>query len=270
MSGGERPPHAVLVRSPEDFSAPAVAAVLAQRAAVPVLDMIPVARRSWGLVAESLPAVEAEELAAALSAAGQDSVAVPTGLLEEVPPFVCATKAAFTSEGFDLLAGRENAAPESFSWTRLALLCAAALEVRHVSTPAGSSGVEMAERAVRLGLTLATGIPLMKGKSETKRTIESRDRRLVLDLVFSGPARRVRVDAEEFDYSVLGPRKGYGAELNFLALLEDLAARASKALRGRGTRALLARRPSADSLYESFDDLGREERWLLSLSALRA
>jgi len=33
---------------------------------------------------------------------------------------------------------------------------------------------------------------------------------------------------------------------------------------------LLARRPAAESLYESFDDLGREERWLATLTALRA
>ena len=83
-------------------------------------------------------------------------------------------------------------------------------------------------------------------------------------------AARVRVDSADFDYSVLGPRKGYGAELNFTALLEDLTSRAPQALRGRGTRALLGRKPSAESLYESLDDLGREERWLSSLAALRA
>ena len=116
---------------------------------------------------------------------------------------------------------------------------------------------------------MATGIPLMKKKTEVKRTVETRDRRLFLDLVFTGPARRVRVDAAEFDYSVLGPRKGYGAELNFIALLEDLTSRAPKALSGRGTRALLGRRSSSESLYESFEDLAREERWLLSLAALR-
>ena len=65
-------------------------------------------------------------------------------------------------------------------------------------------------------------------------------------------------------------RMRYGAELNFSALIEDLTSRAPKALRGRGTRAILGRRPSAETLYESVDDLGREERWLLSLSALNA
>ncbi len=63
---------------------------------------------------------------------------------------------------------------------------------------------------------------------------------------------------------------GYGAETNFHALLEELVARAPAALRGKGTRAMLARRPAGDSFYESLDDLEREERWLLTLAALKA
>ena len=194
---------------------------------------------------------------------------MPTGLLEDVPAPVSATKAVFAAAGFELVAGRENVPPETFAWSRLAVLGAAALEVRLTKMVTESTGPAMGEQALRLGLTLATGIPLLKKKVETKRTVETRDRRLFLDLVFAGPARRVRVDAGEFDYAALGPRKGYGAELNFIALLEELTSRAPKALLGRGTRALLGRRPSAESLYESFEDLGREERWLLSLSALQ-
>lgn len=270
MSGGERPAHAVLLRHPEAFSVPALAAVLARRARVPALDMIPAARKGWGLAAESLPAAEAEALAAALTAAGLDALAVPANLLEEVPAAVSATKAGFSRDSFELVAGREHAAPESFAWARLTLICAAAVEVRRVATVTETTGPAMAEQAVRLGLTMATGLPLIKKKVEVQRQVETRDRRLFLDLVFTGPARRVRVDAGEFDYSVLGPRKGYGAELNFSALIEDLTSRAPKALRGRGTRAILGRGPSAETLYESVEDLGREERWLLSLSALNA
>jgi hypothetical protein len=187
------------VRSPADFSIPAVAEVLAKRAGVPVLDMIPAVRKGWGLVAESLPAAVAQSLAAELKAAGQDALAVPSNLLEELPACVSATKADFTPESFDLVAGLEGALAERLLWPRLALICAAALETRISTTvvePRG--GAQRAEQAVRLGLSLATGLPLMK-KAEVQRVVETRDRRMFMDLVFTGPARRLR-GRRRFDY----------------------------------------------------------------------
>jgi hypothetical protein len=144
------------------------------------------------------------------------------------------------------------------------------MEIRSTTTVTETAPVQLAETAVRLGLTMATGLPLMKGKAQVKRTVEVRDRALMLDLLFVEPGRRLRVDSRAFDYSLLGARMGYGAETNFLALVAELADRAPRALRGKGTRAMLARRPAAESRYESLDDLEREERWLLSLSVLRA
>ncbi len=258
-----RPPHAVLVRSPEKFLPTAVASVLARRAKAPALDFIGPVRRSWGLIAESLTAADAEALAAGWTAAGQAALAAPASLLEAPPPPVPAAKAELSGDGFD-------AAGERLSWTRLAALCAAGLEIRAAKTVAETAPMEMGERAVRLGLTMATGIPLMGSKKEVKRVVETRDRALTLDLLFVGPARRIRVEAQAFDYSLLGSKMGYGAEMNFQILLAELAARAPGALRGQGTRALLARRPAGESRYESLDDLEREERWLLTLASLRA
>ncbi|MFI5345789.1 MAG: hypothetical protein ACHQ51_05390 [Elusimicrobiota bacterium] len=270
MTGGERPPHAVLVRSPEKFSAAAVAGVLARRAKAPALDFAGPARRAWGVAAEALPAGEAEALAADLSAAGQEALAVPSSLIEAPAEPVLVSKAELSADGFDVTAGRANAAPERLSWARLVAICAGGVEERSSKTVTESSPVEMGEQAVRLGLTMATGIPLMKSAVKKQRVVETRDRALALDLLFLEPSRRVRVDARAFDFSLLGDKMTYGAETNFLALVEELVSRAPRALRGKGTRALLARRPAGDSLYEGFDDLAREERWLLTLAALRA
>ena len=270
MSEGGRPPHAVLVRSPEKFLPTAVASVLAKRAKAPALDFVAPVRRSWGVIAESLPAEAAEELAAELTSGGQPALAAPSSLLEAPPPPVLVAKAEFSGDGFDVVSGRANAAPERLSWTRLSALCAAGLEVRTSKTVTETAPMEMGEKAVRLGLTMATGIPMMGSKKEVKRVVETKDRALMLDIVFLGPARRLRVDAHAFDYSLLGPKMGYGAEVNFHAFLAELAARAPGALRGKGTRAMLARRPAGESAYESIDDLEREERWLITLAALRA
>jgi stage V sporulation protein SpoVS len=268
MSGADRPPHAVLVRSPQAFSPTAVAAVLARRAGAPALDFVASARRGWGVAAESLPAAEAEALAAALTAAGQAALAAPASLLEEPVEAETVAKAEFSGDGFDLVAGPEHLAPERLSWSRLAAVCAAGLTTTTKKTV--SEGGDMAGKAVRLGLTMATGIPIPLGGGEKKRVIESRDRALLLDLLFVEPARVLRVEGERFDYSLLGDRMVYSAEVNFSLLLAELASRAPRALRGKGSRAMLAKRPAAESLYESLEDLKREQRWLLSLAALKA
>jgi hypothetical protein len=128
--------------------------------------------------------------------------------------------------------------------------------------------MDIKERAVRLGLTMATGIPMMGGKKEVTRVVETRDRALTLDLLFLNPSRRFRIEARSFDYSLLGPKMAHAAEVNFGILLEELVKRSTVALRGRGTRAMLAKTP--DSRYDSLADLEREERWLLTLAALKA
>ena len=270
MNEAGRPPHAVLVRSPEKFLPTAVASVLAKRAKAPVLDYVAAARRAWGLIAESLPAADAEALAADLTAAGQTALAAPSSLLETPPTPIQVAKAELSGDGFDVVSARANEPPERLSWTRLAALCAAGLEVRTTTTVTETVQMAAGEKAVRLGLTMATGIPMMGSKKEVKRVVETRDRALMLDLLFLGPARRLRIDARAFDYSLLGPKMGYGAEANFHALLEELSARAPGALRNKGTRAMLARRPAGESRYESLDELEREERWLLTLASLRA
>jgi hypothetical protein len=270
MSEGARPPHAVLARSPEKFLPTAIASVLAKRAKAPALDFVAPVRAAWGVVAESLPAADADSLAAELTAAGQAAVAVPSTLLEPPPPPVQVTKAELSGDGFDVVSGRANAEPERLSWTRMAALCAAGLDVRTSKTVTETAPMELGEKAVRLGLTMATGIPLMGSKKEVKRVIETRDRALMLDMIFLEPARRLRIDARAFDYSLLGPKMAHAAEVNFSVLLEELASRAPRALRGKGTRAFLNKRPAGESRYESLDDLEREERWLLTLAALKA
>jgi hypothetical protein len=217
-----------------------------------------------------LSASDAQALAADLTAAGQDAVAVPDRLLETPPAPIGVSKAELSPEGFEILVGRANAAPERLAWSRLAAVCAASVEERSSKTVTETKPTEVAEQAVRLGLTMATGLPLMKSSSKVTRVVETRDRALVLDLLFLEPARRLRVDPRAFDFSCLGAKMTYGAESNLLALAAELTERAPRALRGKGTRALLGRRPSAESMYESLDDLAREERWLLNLVALRA
>ncbi|MBI4061269.1 MAG: hypothetical protein HY403_07545 [Elusimicrobia bacterium] len=267
MSGAARPPHAVLLRRPASFDARAVAAVLAARGSLPAETLLPAVRRSWGIVAEPSAAEEAEALAAALSAAGRAAVAAPVSLLEEPPAAVVVTKADLSGDGFDVLEGRAGAERRRLSWTHLCVLSAGV--VTETARKTVTEAPSLAEKSVRLGMTLATGLPLLGAKGRTRQVAEER-RTSFIDLVFVAPARRARILAAEFDYAALGPKMSYSAELNFRALAAELAARAPGALRGRGARALLAKAPSGELAYESFEDVQREERWLLALAALKA
>lgn len=265
MSADARPPHAVLLRAPARFDAKVVAAVLAARGQLPAESWLPVVRRYWGIVGEPSAAEEAEELAAALTAAGHPAVAVPVGLLEEPPAATLVTRAELSGDGFDVVAGRAGAEPQRLVWTHMKVLSAGA--VTETSSKTVTEGPSAGEKAVRLGATLVTGIPMMGGKTKTRQVSEER-RIPFIELLFVAPARRIRIYAAEFDYTVLGPKMSYSAELNFRALVSELAARAPGALRGKGARALLAKAPSGELSYESFEDVQREERWLLALDAL--
>jgi hypothetical protein len=180
---------------------------------------------------------------------------------------VLATKAELSGDGFDLNAGKAGAARERHSWAHLRALCAGTIETRTTKTV--EEGPSAAERAVRLGLTLTTGLPLAGGGTKAAR-VEETSRRSVIELSFVEPARRVRVFADDFDYSLLGPAMAYSAELNFRLLVARLRDAAPRALRGRGARAILDKRPSGETIYASLEDLARELRWLTALAVLGA
>lgn len=262
-----RPPHAVVVRAPASFDARVVAAALARRSPLPAESLLPSVRRSWGIVAEPSSAEDAETLAAELTAAGLSAVAVPVSLLEEPPAAIVVTKAELAGDGFDVTAGRAGAERERLVWTHLKVLAAGA--VTETGTKTVPEGRSAAEKAVRLGATLVTGLPLLGGATKTRQVPEEK-RTPFIELVFAAPARRVRILAAEFDYTALGLKMSYSAELNFRALVAELAARAPGALRAKGARALLAKAPSGELSYDSFDDVRAEERWLLALDVLGA
>ena len=267
MDAGARPPHAVLLRELARFDAPSVAVVLATRSKLTSENLLPVVRRSWGIVAEPSSAEEAEALASALSAAGRSAIAVPVSLLEEPAPAVLVTKGELAGDGFDVTAGKAHAQRERLNWAHMKVLSAGAVSSTSLKTV--TEGPSVAEKSVRLGLTMATGLPLMGGKEKSRQVVEER-RTPFIEMLFVAPARRVRILAAEFDYTALGAKMSYSAELNFRALVSELAANAPGALRAKGVRAILSKAPSGELAYESFEDVQREERWLLALAALEA
>ena len=228
---------------------------------------MPGIRRSWGIVAEPSLAEKAETLAADLTAAGLAAIAVPVSLLEEPSAVIVVTKGDLSGDGFDVIAGRNVTERERLVWTHLKVLSAGAVsETGHKTV---TEGPTVAEKSIRLGVTMVTGLPLIGGKTKTRQVSEER-RIPFIEMIFTNPTRRIRILAAEFDYTALGTNMSYSAELNFRALVGDFAVRAPGALRSKGVRAILSKAPSGEMTYESFEDVQREERWLLALDTLEA
>ncbi len=261
-------PYCVLLK---DWKAEPKPVDLAQAVAsvrkAPVQDFLARARRAHGVVDTDLPQDQAVALVGALGAKGLPAVSLPGALLEEAPaPRPCP---ALTLGAAGLTLPADGAAP--LAWERLALVAAAAVKDRQRKVVKTQEGPDLKEQAVRIGLSLATGIPLgFGGRKEVEKVVETSELLYYVDLVFDEPRLRLRVEAQDFDFSCLGARMGPAAAPNFRRLLEELVQRAPKALQGAATRALLASRPLAPLAFDDLSDLDRECRWLCTLKALSA
>ena len=259
--------YAVLLSEPEQLAFPALAAALARRRGCPTLDAMPAARSCWGILEEDHAEAAAKDLAAALTAAGFQSLALPQNLIEDLPPAVAAVKAELGSEtpAFFTADGTPHPAANA------GLLCAAILKRSVTQTIKVQKDINFTDKALQVGLLMATGMPIRTARmrKEVDQTVASSELWGVLDLIFPAPPRRLRVLSDRFDYSCLKEEKTYDTLSNFRALACRLAALWPEAGRNRGLRYILESKPQRDMGYEALADLERESRWLLTLRGLR-
>jgi len=256
----------LLLASPERLHSPEVAGGVAKFWKIPYSDAARRARRGWGFLGEGLSEAQADGFSAALAEAGIASLRLPDSGLRRLPE---ASPAAGMSFGPDAVSlrlgdGREEVLP----FARAAIVAAAAIEVTDVRKVTETEGPTAAQKAMRAGIMLATGLPLGLGKSkEVVKEQRSTDLLFFMDIVGKDPPVRFRVDARRFDFSCLAREMAMGAVVNFRALLSRLARSAPTAVRNKGCRILLAGQPAASMGYETLDDLDRELRWLANLPA---
>lgn len=254
---------AVVLSRPEALQPPAIANVLGAFRKMPFQDAIRIARNCWGVVLEGLARKEAEDLMGRLNDAGMQSFVTHPSLLAGFPELRPVKKASVGPEGLGLLDGEL----ETVAWDRVLLLAAAGVSVTEQRKIKVKEGPDAADRALNIGIMLATGLPIKVGKQEkeVEKTIETTDLLFYLDLFLKEPARRLRIDGQNFDFSCLRERKLYNVLGNLRLLVGDLVAFAPAAARNRGTRVLAENRPIREMGYLTLEDLDRESRWLLTL-----
>jgi len=91
-----------------------------------------------------------------------------------------------------------------------------------------------------------------------------------MDVLYKNPLRRLRVDAQKFDYAYLKERKLYQMFGNFKLLVGDCDEGGARGLENHGTQVLLEGKPIQTMGYGSLTDLERETRWLMTLRDIEA
>lgn len=261
--------YAVLLEGDAALRPADLARALAAVRKVPVLDLMGPMRHCWGIVEEGVTKAAAEETARILGAAGLGALAVPAELLEDLPPSEPATRLAFSAGD---LAYAEREAPERRAgWKRLSLIAAAAFSETTAAAAAAGDPAEAAKKLIKTGITLMTGLPTSLGLSP--KPVELRkevvEQVCVVDLLLKDPPERLRIEGGRFDFSCLGARKGYNVLANVKVLVGLLAAAAPAAALSRGAQVILEGRPLREMGYDGLADLEREQRWRLTLAALK-
>ena len=262
--------YAVLVADEASLRPADIARALAAARKVPTLDLMGPARRAWGIIEEGVTKAGAEETRRALAQAGLAALAVPAGLLEDLPPPASAASLELSADrlGFCDRQGAKDRVP----WEALSLIAAAVYTESPGRKAAPEQGPDRGKEILKAGFSLMTGIPtsLGMGPKPAEKTAEAADQVFLLDLYLKAPLARLRIEPRRFDFSCLKARMGYGIGGNLRILLEELTRHAPSAAASRGAKILLEGRPVREMGYDGPQDLDRESRWRLTLAALKA
>jgi hypothetical protein len=265
----EQSPDYSVILDEEGALRPAdIARALSAERKVPFQDVMQSVRKCWGIVEEKAPKAAAEAAAAALTRAGVKARAVPSGLVEDLPP--PQPLARLESSPAGLFHASASGGESRADWGRLALLGTAGFTVTDVRQIKSEEREDPSKKVLKMGFSLMTGLPTSMGlpKVPAKKTAETTDIAFTLDIILLAPMERLRVDASRFDFSCLKERMLYDVLGNFKLLLAELARAAPSATLNRGSRILLDKRPVREMGYDALRDMERECRWLLTLKAL--
>lgn len=260
--------YAVLLARQDEPKLQEIAKVLSAIQKIPLQDAARLARTSWGILGEKLDKDTAADLAGRLKDASMESLVLPQGLIEELPPPALAASLEFLPSG--VRANIKGGNSETLVKEQIRLIAAAGLKQTITTTVKIKEGPSPTQKAVSMGLMMA-GLPIsIGGKSrEVEQKKQTTELFFYLDLYLRNPVRRFRIDAQNFDFSCLKARMGFTAHQNFRILVLEMIRLCPQAMISRGTKVLFDSAPIASMGYDSIADLDRESRWLLTLDSLQ-
>ena len=219
------------------------------------------ARHARGVLGRGLDGAAADALLGACEALGLPAFKIEEASLPALRPAAPVKKAVLEGGAAVLTAGGTlvSAAPAD-----IAALAGGPVRHEITSTVKTTEGPSAGEKAVRLGIMAATGLPIGLGKNkEVSKEVKSTELSFYLDVLLADGAR-LRAHSDDFDFSGLKEKKTYSSQVNFRLLCADLAAFAPAAWKSSGLLAMLEGRPLAPAAYDSLEELEREELRLLA------
>ena len=230
---------------------------------IPVFDASKKVRDAGGILLENAPREVADKLAAGLGKAGVVSVVAPMDRLARLVP---AVDCKLRREGDGLKAQVPGGADVMLPLARIRILAVFALKETTRDVKKVTEGPTLASKALRMGISLSTGIPLPKQKTKVVEKVTENEAFVFFLDVVTTDGKRFRATADALDYGFLGDRKLHQALGNFKLLIADLAVACPNALRNLGAEIMLASRPVSQMGYSSPADVDRELRWMLTVA----
>jgi hypothetical protein len=260
----------VLLAKPELPPLEKVAEVLARFAGGPVFDARMKAKHAWGFLGEKMSDADADRLSAVAGELGFETRVLPAEKIAVLPRPTPVHWMRATPEGVVYTVGTYTD-ERTCSWDRLRLLAAGGLKEQTTTVKTIKEGPSANERAVKIGITMVTGIPLGfgGGTKEVKKTVHETELFLHMDLLFDGAEGPLRLSVlgQQFNYAALGEARTASVLINFRTLLQSVDKFAGPALRNKGAAILLAGQPLNLCGYEGTGGYEKEMVWLLSLLA---
>lgn len=217
--------------------------------------------KNYGFLGENLSIEKAQETVKACERIGIktaitscDSLAQLKAALNVKKVFFSDSSILYENQGKQLESNLKN----------LKIMAYAPLSSETVKIVKERQGPDIGEKAMRLGIMMATGLPIgLGGKSkEISREVRQSETNLYIDLIFDNEIR-LRINSENFDFSCLDEQKTYSSHINFKNLCIKLAQYSPLAWKNSALYDLLSGAMSPTLKYETISDLEKEEKRLL-------
>jgi hypothetical protein len=257
---------AVILTNPTLPPPEQLAVLLAAHGKIPLIDARQQARKAGGFLGESLSEDDARSLSRAAAEQGLGTRVIPTDSIPALPEPALVHTGRAAPEGFYYTVGSEPD-EQSAPWGDIHLVGALAVQEAFTVTKTVKEGPSAGERAVKMGLTLMTGIPMGMGRAkEVQKRVQSSELLFYMDILLKG--RRLHMDGQKFNYAALGNRRGTQGLGNFKLILQDVIRGAPDALKNKGAHVFLSDQPLNTMGYKNQQDYEKEMTWLWTLKGL--
>lgn len=192
-------------------------ALLAEHAGIYRGDAAKVCARGDGIIVDNVDIDKAKALAKALQEHGEDCFVVPASSLVSLPRAKPIHAAHLTRPDLGPVDAAGNR--ESASWKDAIVLAMAGVRVEASETQTSPDGL-LTRRLPYVGVGGAAGIALgvMLSPGGDRQTVKKSATHTFLDIVFRDPLRRYRIEARQFDYSILGKQLQASSAANIRTL----------------------------------------------------